>query len=98
VVFPVAINGTIAGLEFVSRTEACRRLHERIIGGYAIEAILHERVGYGAIEQGSFIEEIMGARATHPPVTVQTTGTPQITLPVQASHTGVRWCTLFSSD
>jgi hypothetical protein len=57
----VAINGTIAGLEFVSRTEAYRRLHDRIIGSYAIEAMLHERVGYGAIEPGSFIEEIMGA-------------------------------------
>ncbi|AAB85018.1 unknown [Methanothermobacter thermautotrophicus str. Delta H] len=57
----VAINGTIAGLEFVSRAEAYMRLHERIIGSYAIEAMLHDRVEHGPLNEGSFIEEIMGA-------------------------------------
>lgn len=57
----VAINGRIAGFELVSRSSAYRKLHDKIIKSYAIEAMLHDEVTYGPVDPEGFIERIMSA-------------------------------------
>lgn len=61
----VAINGKIAGLEFVSNHSTYKKLHDKIIKSYAIEALFQNetnKLTNNAIE--AFIDEIIGANET----------------------------------
>ncbi|MGB9837604.1 ARPP-1 family domain-containing protein [Methanothermobacter sp.] len=57
----VAINGRIAGFEFISRSSVYRELHDKIIKSYAIEAMLHDEATYDPVDHEDFIERIMNS-------------------------------------